>query len=160
MALFPFAIVAFIVYTLAFPAWVFWSLWKNKRTIKKAQLLTAMGKKINRKADKAGFEFTRRWSKLFYQFKPGKWYWVMVIIGRKFAISTSAMLFRSVPAFQFACALMALFVAFAVQVCENATRVCRCSCGWVGRCCKWNNIRTVCTTDESHDCLGSTYSRG
>jgi hypothetical protein len=54
--------------------------------------------------------------RLYYHFRPRCWYWVFVIIGRKFMIAMTALLFNKNPAFQMAIALLVLFIAYALQV--------------------------------------------
>jgi hypothetical protein len=54
--------------------------------------------------------------RLYYHFKPDFWYWVLIILGRKFLIAITALMFNKNPAFQMSFALLVLFIAYALQV--------------------------------------------
>jgi len=62
------------------------------------------------------YQFRKKYHKMYYHFRPGKWYWIMVIIGRKGLLAVTALMFRSTPSFQLAMALLVMFVAYALQV--------------------------------------------
>jgi hypothetical protein len=89
------------------------------------------------------YDFRKKYHKLYYQFKPNQYYWILVVISRKFLIAVTALLFRkntsfqvciwgrlfsqptlfSEPAwmvawlcFQLAVALLVLFIAYTLQV--------------------------------------------
>jgi hypothetical protein len=55
-------------------------------------------------------------TRLYYHFRPEQWYWILVILGRKFLIAITALMFNKNPAFQMAVALLVLFIAYALQV--------------------------------------------
>jgi hypothetical protein len=55
-------------------------------------------------------------ARLYYHFRPEQWYWILIILGRKFLIAITALMFNKNPAFQMAIALLVLFVAYALQV--------------------------------------------
>ncbi len=60
--------------------------------------------------------FLFRYHKLYYHFKPGKTYWILVIINRKFWIAVASLLFADNPSFQLATVLLVLFVSYVLQV--------------------------------------------
>lgn len=92
------------------------ALIRHKNMIKKDQILRAMGTGYTAKTNPTCYELRARYSRLYYHFKPGKWYWVMVVIGRKCLIAFSSLMYRNHPSFQFSFALIVLFVAFAMHV--------------------------------------------
>ena len=47
---------------------------------------------------------------------PDKWYWIMAIIARKFAIAFTALMFNRNPGFQLSVALLVMFCSYALQV--------------------------------------------
>ena len=53
---------------------------------------------------------------MYYQFKPDKWYWIMAILGRKFFIAFTALMFNRNPSFQLSVALLVMFCSYALQV--------------------------------------------
>ena len=46
------------------------------------------------------YDFRKRYSKLYYQFKPDQYYWILVVISRKFLIAVTSLLFRKNTSFQ------------------------------------------------------------
>ena len=59
----------------------------------------------------------RSYGRVYYQFKPSYYFWVLAIIGRKFGISTAALIFRLNSSLQLAMVMLVLFLAYAAQVC-------------------------------------------
>ena len=114
MTLLPYACVTLVVYTLGFPALVYYVLRKNKDNIKTDQILRVLGEGDKRSSPT--YQFRKRYHKMYYHFRPGKWYWILVIIGRKALLAVTALMFRSTAAFQLAMALLVMFVAYALQV--------------------------------------------
>ena len=51
----------------------------------------------------------------YYHFKPGKVYWIVIIILRKLAIASMGLLLRSNVSFQLAVCLLIMFVCFVLQ---------------------------------------------
>ena len=62
------------------------------------------------------FEFRLKFSRLYFQFKPDRTYWVLLIIVRKFMIAFVSLMYRRTPSYQLATALLIMFVAFGLQV--------------------------------------------
>ncbi len=46
------------------------------------------------------YDFRKKYNKLYYQFKPDYYFWILVVIGRKFAIAVTSLLFRKNSTFQ------------------------------------------------------------
>ena len=68
--------------------------------------------------------------RLYYHFRPDYWFWIIIILVRKFMIALTSLMFNRNPAFQMAMALLTLFICYALQV----------------RCGRWTpfNLRMVC----------------
>jgi hypothetical protein len=116
LQLLPWAIIAAVAYLVLYPALVGAIMMRNKEVLKLDQLLFCLGTGDTRATNPTGYQFRKKYRKLYYYFKPGKWYWILLIIGRKFWIAVTALLFQSTPAFQLAVALLVLVGAYALQV--------------------------------------------
>ena len=116
LRLLPWASFFFMLYTAGFPALVALIFAKNRRKIKEDQILRARGTGTTRETNPNCYELRKRYKKLYYQFKPENYYWILVIIGRKFLIAASGLLFRKVPVFLLAFSLMVLFSCYTLQV--------------------------------------------
>lgn len=117
LLLFPFAIGAAVLYVAGFPALVFSVVRRNLYSIKYDQILRARrispSSKLMPPQIKA---FRARWHRLYYLYRPGKAYWLVVVLARKFLIAFTALAFRSTPTYQLAACILVLFVAFTMQV--------------------------------------------
>jgi hypothetical protein len=116
MSLLPFAIITFALYTVGYPALVGFVLRRHSFLIKEDQLLRAHGIGDDRLTNPHAYDIRKRYSKLYYHFKPDFHFWILIIIARKFLIATTALLFNKNPAFQLAMALLVCFTAYALQV--------------------------------------------
>ena len=116
MQLFPWAIMFFCFYSIGFPVFAAYIIVKNFTRLKEDQLLRAMnlGNSISTNPDCYGIR--QKYHKLYYHFKPGKVYWILVIIARKFFIAMAALMFRDNPSFQLSFILLVLFTSFVLQV--------------------------------------------
>ena len=115
LMLFPWAILSLLVYVIAYPALMTIFLIRNKEKLKIDQYLRAYGIGHTRYTNPY-FSFRRRFHKLYYMFKPGKGYWIIVIFSRKALIAVTGLLFSRAPSFQLAFALLVLFLAYAAQM--------------------------------------------
>ncbi|KAI9993263.1 hypothetical protein PInf_015341 [Phytophthora infestans] len=116
MQLFPFAVLAFVVYSLGYPLFVLLTLSRNRALVMEDQLLRAMQRGTSRRTNPNCWVFRKKFSKLYYQFKPDYWFWMVLIILRKFLLAGIGLLFRQDPVFQLATATFVLFVNYALQV--------------------------------------------
>ena len=116
MRLLPFAIIALLVYTLGYPSTVAWVLYKNREKIMEDQLLRAQGTGTDRLTNPRGYSVRKRYSKLYYHFQPDYWYWILIVIARKFFIAFTSLMFNKNPAFQLSIALLVMFACYAAQV--------------------------------------------
>ena len=113
----PFAIIAFIVYTIGFPAFVAFVLHTNSDKCVYAQVMRAAGRADNPDFEKAQLtRFKTLYNRLFYQFKPEYYYWVFCILVRKFCLSVAAVVFRENTIFLLALYLLILFSSYTAQV--------------------------------------------
>jgi len=104
------------MFGLGYPAVVFSVLRWNKDLIKEDQLLRASGFGDSRVENPNAYEIRKRYHKLYYHFKPGKTYWILLVIGRKFGIAVASLVFADNPSFQLSTVLLVLFVAYVLQV--------------------------------------------
>jgi hypothetical protein len=109
------SVIGILLYTLGFPLGILWIIRTNKKAIKTDQILRALDTGDNEKSNPYYF-VRRRYHKMYYHFKPGKIYWIVIIIGRKCGIAAAGLLFRANPGFQLASILLVLFVAYVWQV--------------------------------------------
>lgn len=54
----------------------------------------------NRLTNPHCYDFRKKFSKLYYQFKPDQYYWILCVISRKFTIAIASLLFRKNTSFQ------------------------------------------------------------
>ena len=127
----PWAWAGFWIYSIGFPVYVFWITWYYRVQIKLDQLLRVHDLGDTRETSVSNFRFTprmfrsqirstyeirKKYHKLYYHFKPGKVYWMLVILIRKLLICIFALLFRANVAFLLSCVLMVLFTSYVLQV--------------------------------------------
>jgi len=113
--LIPYAIAAVACYGLAFPTFVFFKFYKNRKIIFEDQLLAAQDRG-EKPISNPNYAFRKRYSSLYKNFKPKKWYWILCILARKLAICFIALMFRATPVFQLAIACSVVFAAFVGQL--------------------------------------------
>ena len=116
MTLLPLAVIALLVYSMGYPTVVFWLLYRNRELIMEDQLLRAKGTGDTRLENRHAYLVRKRYHKLYYHFRPDKWYWIMCVLARKFGIAFTALMFNKNPAFQLSMALLVMFVSYAAQV--------------------------------------------
>jgi hypothetical protein len=116
MRMLPQATLTFLAYTVGYPMLVAFILLKNSERVKEDQLLRARDTGTSRATNPNCHDFRKRFSRLYYQFKPHHYYWILVILCRKFFIATSGLLFRKYPVFLLAFMLLIMFSSYAMQV--------------------------------------------
>lgn len=120
--LMPWAVIALLVYVIGFPVGAGIILWRNKDSFKKDQLLYLATFPLGHEGyERAArelklYRLRKMYSRLYQWYTPGKLYWVEIILGRKFLIAISTLLFRQTPTFQFAMMLLVLFISYALHV--------------------------------------------
>ena len=111
------AVISFLIFSCGFPIFIYYIVVvKYRDLIKEDQLLRAAGIGDSPETNPKAWWIRQRYEKLYYHFKPGKVYWIVYIVLRKFAIAFSALMFRGSPGFQLAMILLVLFVCFVAQV--------------------------------------------
>ena len=125
----PYAIACVAFYSIGFPIYVLYVTWYYRIQIKLDQLLRAhdLGEdratspdsgdvlftpRTCRSKSKLFYDIRKRHHQLYYHFKPGKVYWLAVILLRKFLIAMIALLFRSNIIFMLATMLLVLFANY------------------------------------------------
>jgi hypothetical protein len=112
----PFALTGLIVYSIGFPAFIGYIIYRWKYVIVEDQIMRAHGLAVTRKTHPVAFHVSQRWHKMYYHFKPGKVYWIVLIITRKLAIAFIGLMLRGNPGFQLACCLLVMFICYMLQV--------------------------------------------
>merc|ERR1712196_293704 len=104
----PWAYACVLAYGLAFPVFVWFKFGNYKEIIFEDQVLFAQDR--GRSPDtNPHFAFRKRYSKLYKNYKPEKWYWVIVILVKKLGLCITALMFKRNPTFQLSVAVMILF---------------------------------------------------
>jgi hypothetical protein len=127
----PWAILGLIVYSIGFPVYVIFLTWYYRVQMKLDQLLRAhdlgetrddaidniqLRPRTCRSHSKATYDIRKKYHKLYYHFKPGKVYWMMNILARKFGIAIFSLFFRANVSFLLSCVLLLLFMCYVLQV--------------------------------------------
>ena len=112
------AVVTLLAMTIGFPTSLLFLLRSKKTLIKEDQLLRAagIGDREETSSNKLVYAVRLSYHKMYYQFLPGKTYWIIYIILRKGAIAIAALAFRANPGFQLAIVVLVLFIAYVLQV--------------------------------------------
>ena len=94
LTLLPYAIIGLVGYGFGYPAFLGRLFWKNRELIMEDQYLRALGTGDDALTNPHAYDFRRSFARSYYQFRPVAYFWVLVIIARKFALSVVALLFR------------------------------------------------------------------
>jgi hypothetical protein len=114
-SLVPHAVIALLVYCVGFPCVLAFLLYSNREMIDKDMEMRALHlTRQRRQADH--YPMTLRYARFYKYFKPSCKYWNIVIMGRKFFLAMTALLFRGNATFQLSIALLGMFVAFVLQI--------------------------------------------
>ena len=111
------SLLAIGVYTIGFPLFLFWLLrcGNRKALIKEDQILRAMELGDTQMTNQRAYHIRVKYHKMYYYFKPGKSYWMLVILARKVGIAFCSLIFRTNPGFMLASVVLILFLAFSMQ---------------------------------------------
>jgi len=113
--LLPMAIIAVAVYVLGYPCFIAYILWKNRELIMEDQLLRALCIGDDKLTNPNAYHIRKRWSRMYYMFKPDMTPWALAILLRKFCIAATYILFNRNASFQLAAALLVMILAFSAQ---------------------------------------------
>jgi len=111
----PLAIAFIIFYTIGFPAFIFIIWYKDRRNMMLDQYFRACGFGDER-ATNPHYDLRKRYSKLYYHFKPQYTFWILLILARKMGIAFAALFLRYSGTFQLSVIIMILFASFVAQV--------------------------------------------
>lgn len=111
MRLLPWAWLALVCYVAGYPLLVLTLLYRNRFRIQEDQILRAKDLGFDRGTNPNCYDLRRRFSKLYFHFKPDYWFWVLLIVTRKFFVAFTALMFRKNPSFQLAMALLVMFAS-------------------------------------------------
>jgi hypothetical protein len=118
MQLLPYAVLGILFYTMGYPAILSMIMWRNKIRIQRDQYLRSSG--LGDKRDPTDlynvYNIRKRYSALYYQFKPRCYYWTVVIIARKFSIAAINLMLRSDVDYMLAASLLVMFCSFSLQL--------------------------------------------
>jgi hypothetical protein len=119
MQLFPYALIFLGIYSFLFPLILFVFLRYNKVLIKQDQLLRAAETGNTPETNKDAYHIRKRYSQMYYHFRPGKIYWIIYILIRKGSIAVVGLMLKGVTAVQLAVTTLILFWAYVMQVKHN-----------------------------------------
>ena len=88
---------------------------KYSHKILEDQVWRAHGRGEYSEVNKA-YYFRKKFSKLYYPFKPHFYWWCLLIIGRKFVIVVCSVLIRTDPTFQLSCVLCFMFLFMCLHI--------------------------------------------
>ena len=123
----PWAALALFCYAIGFPLFVAYITHFYRIQMKLDQLLRAHGLGESREDSIHGVDFASRkcgskskrtyvirktYNMLYYHFKPGKVYWMVVILTRKFLVALCALMFRANIGFMLSTILLILFLNY------------------------------------------------
>lgn len=112
----PFGAIAVVFYTLGLPVMLATVLWRGRELIPYAQYLRAQGKELSSHSQSRAKAFYDSYRRVLYMFRPETYWWMLAVIGRKFLIAVTSLLFNTQPGFQLSLTLLILFVSYTVQV--------------------------------------------
>ena len=116
----PWAVLCLIFYVIGFPSYVGYILFTNREKVMYAQVIRASGSVEAEQNEKPAIKrFKAMYNSLYYQFKPEFYYWIFIILSRKFCLTISAVIFRENIIFLLALYLLILFAAYTLQVSYN-----------------------------------------
>lgn len=98
------------------PVAVFWLLRSQREAIKYDQILRVSGLGDDRLSNPKYYTFRKTWGKLYQHFKPGKWYFEIVILTRKALLAFTSLMFSNTPSYQLSMSLLVMFAAFVVHM--------------------------------------------
>ena len=93
--LFYLSLPAMLVYMVGYPLFIFLVLRGNKLSIKEDQILRAHNLGNTESENPFTYQTRLKYHRIYYHFKPGKTYWMIYIILRKFWIALVGVLFRT-----------------------------------------------------------------
>merc|ERR1711871_185823 len=113
--LFFYTVPAMVVYMFGFPAFIMCVLRKNNESIREDQILRAHELGDVESENPYSLNTRRKYDQIYYHFKPGKTYWMVCIILRKFFIALIGVLLQENSGFQLSITMLLMFVCYLAQ---------------------------------------------
>lgn len=82
LVFFPLGLFALLFYSIGVPAAAFLWLRRNRNAVKTDQILRCKDTGHDQLTNPHYYRWRKMWSKLYIHYKPGKWYWEIVITSR------------------------------------------------------------------------------
>ena len=112
----PWAYVTFLLYTLGFPAFCGILLYFNRMTCFLDQVMKAARKTDEELKACGTYKFRKMWHRLYHYYKPQYFYWILIVLFRKFMIAVTSLVFRGNTLFMLSMTLLVIIVMYALQV--------------------------------------------
>jgi hypothetical protein len=116
LTLLPYAIGGLAVYVCGYPAFIGYTIYKNRELCMEDQILRAKGVGNDKLTNPHAFELRNTYGRSYFQFKPDWCLWILAILLRKLCIALTAVIFSRNSSFQMAACLLVMFLAYAAQV--------------------------------------------
>jgi hypothetical protein len=114
--LLPGAITTLFCYVIGYPLLVFFVLYTQREKIMEDQYIRAKGQGDDKLSNPNALEIRKRFSRLYFQYKPEFYLWPLCIVIRKCFIAVCLVIFNRNSALQLAGVLVVLFLAYALQI--------------------------------------------
>merc|ERR1711998_239818 len=115
MRLFYWSFPCMAAYMFGFPLYVLYIVRRHKILIKEDQLLRAHGVGDTEADNPFAYHIRVKFHRVYYHFKPGKSYWFVIIVFRKFWIAMVGILLKNNPGFQLAVCMLVLLYCYVIQ---------------------------------------------
>jgi hypothetical protein len=112
----PYAYVTFFLYTVGFPVFVGTLLFTNRMTCYLDQVMKAARNNDDELKAAGTYKFRKMWHRLYHYYKPQYFYWILLVLVRKFMIAITALVFRSNTLFMLSMTLLVMIISYALQV--------------------------------------------
>jgi len=94
---------------------VFLVVYRNHALVMEDQYLRAYGIGDTHETNPDAYQLRKRYHLLYMYYKPRTPFWLLMVLGRKFLISMTSLMFRGNPTFQMTVILLVLFISFVMQ---------------------------------------------
>ncbi|GMI00407.1 hypothetical protein TrST_g13361 [Triparma strigata] len=112
----PWAYVTFALYTLGFPVFCGVLLYVNRMTCFLDQVMKAAKKNDEELKACGTYKFRKMWHRLYHYYKPQYFYWILLVLFRKFMIALTSLVFRGNTLFMLSMTLLVIIVSYALQI--------------------------------------------
>ncbi|GMH68350.1 hypothetical protein TL16_g04907 [Triparma laevis f. inornata] len=112
----PWAYCTFALYTLGFPVFCGVLLYVNRMTCFLDQVMKAAKKNDEELKACGTYKFRKMWHRLYHYYKPQYFYWILLVLFRKFMIALTSLVFRGNTLFMLSMTLLVIIVSYALQI--------------------------------------------